>query len=57
MSKKWETLIFFLCTIWLLGILVPQPEMEPVCPAVEVRGPNHWSTREFPINYYLVKTV
>ena len=29
-------------------ILVPQPGDEPVPPAVEVRSPNHWTTREFP---------
>ena len=29
-------------------ILVPQPGMEPVPPAVEARSPNHWTTREFP---------
>ena len=29
-------------------ILVPQPEIEPVPPAVEVRSPDHWTTTEFP---------
>ena len=28
------------------GILVPQPGIEPVPPAVEVRSPNHWTARE-----------
>ena len=31
------------------GILVPQPGIEPVFPAVEVWSPNHWTTREVPI--------
>ena len=28
------------------GILVPGPEREPVPPAVEAQGLNHWTTRE-----------
>ena len=28
-------------------ILVPRPGTEPVPPAMEVRSPNHWTTREF----------
>ena len=28
------------------GILVPQPEIELVSPAVEVWSLNHWTTRE-----------
>ena len=27
-------------------ILVPQPGIEPVPPAVEVQSPNHWTTKE-----------
>ena len=30
------------------GILVPQPEMEPVPPAVGARSLNYWTTREVP---------
>ena len=30
------------------GILVPQPEIEPVPLALEAWSPNHWTTREFP---------
>ena len=29
-------------------ILVPQPGIEPMPPAVEARSPNHWATREVP---------
>ena len=28
-----------------LGILVPQPEMEPMPSAVKAQSPNHWTTR------------
>ena len=34
------------------GILVPQPEIEPVPPAVEEQTPNYWITREVPPTYY-----
>ena len=34
------------------GILVPQPEIEPVLPAVEEQTPNYWITREVPPTYY-----
>ena len=30
------------------GILVPQPGIEPVPPAVEVHSLNHWTAREVP---------
>ena len=26
--------------------------MEPIPPAVEVQGPNHWTAREFPIDIF-----
>lgn len=28
------------------GILVPRPGIEPVCPAVEVWNPTHWTIKE-----------
>ena len=31
---------------WACGILILQPGMEPVYPAVEAWTPNHWTTRE-----------
>ena len=38
------------------GILVPQTGIEPAPLAVKVRGPNHWTAREFPIlDYYFHK--
>ena len=37
--------------LWLhhmvCSILVSQPGIEPVLPAVEVESPNHWTAREF----------
>ena len=33
------------------GILVPQPGIEPVPPAVEAWSPNHWTARE--VHIYL----
>ena len=42
------------------GILVPQPGIEPMPPAVEGQGPNHWTAREVPQAFifaaYLLKT-
>ena len=35
------------------GILVPQPGIEPVPPAMEARSPNHWTTREFPESVFI----
>ena len=32
------------------GILVPQPQIEAVSPAVEMQSPNPWTTREVPQN-------
>ena len=40
-------LIFQLCHA-ACGILVPQPEIEPTSPAVEVWILNHWPTKEVP---------
>ena len=31
-----------------MGILIPQPGMEPVIPAWEMQSLNHWTTREVP---------
>ena len=42
---------FFVCfgrIVRHVGILVPQPGMEPAPPAVEARSPNHWTAREAP---------
>ena len=39
--------LFWLCC-GACRILVPRPGIEPVPPAVEVWGPNHWTTGNFP---------
>ena len=31
------------------GILVPQPGIEPVPPALEAQRVNHWTTRDVPV--------
>ena len=36
------------------GILVPQPGIKPAPPAVEVRSPNHWTTRDVPQPRFLL---
>ena len=33
-------------TTWHYGILVPQPLIEPMLPAVEAQSLNHWTSRE-----------
>ena len=33
--------------------LVPQPEIEPVLPAVEAQSLNHWTAREVPVDISL----
>ena len=45
--------IYFILFIFLphhaaCRILVPQPGIEPMPPAVEVGSPSHWTAREFP---------
>ena len=40
--------LFFGCTSRHAGILVPQPGVELVPPAVEARSLNHWTAREVP---------
>ena len=38
---------FFFCHS-ACRILLPQPGVEPMHPALEVLSPNHWTAREFP---------
>ena len=42
-------LIPFLAHSVVCGILVPQPGIEPVPPAMEAWRLNHWTTREVPL--------
>ena len=39
------------------GILVPQPGIEPLPPAVEAQSFNHWTAREVPIQQILYVTL
>ena len=39
------------------GILVPQPGMEPVPPAVEGWSPNLWTAREFSRKPFLILSI
>ena len=32
----------------ICGLLVPQPEVQPECPALDSQSPNHWTTKEVP---------
>ena len=42
--------LFIFChTIQHAGVLVPRPGIEPLPPAVEAWSPNHWITREVPL--------
>ena len=41
-------LYFWLCCV-ACGILVPQPGIKPMLPAVEARSLNYWITREVPV--------
>ena len=37
------------------GILAPWPGIKPRPPAEEVQIPNHWTTKEFPVYFYMKK--
>ena len=46
----------YLFIFWLhhaaCRILVPWPEIKPVCPMMEVQSNNHWTTRDFPFSFH-----
>ena len=49
LSLPLSLLPFFFClTSMACGILVPQPGIEPVPPAVKAQSLNPWTTREVP---------
>ena len=50
-KKMWFLFFWPRCTAY--GILVPQPGIEPVPPAVEAWSLNHWTTREVPKTWYI----
>ena len=43
------TVFFFWSPRAACGILVPQPEIKPVPPALGAQSLNHWTAREVPI--------
>ena len=45
---------FWLCCM-ACGILVPQPGIEPMPPAVEDQGLSHWLARKDPGDVFLLK--
>ena len=45
---------FFGCAMWHVGIIVPQPGIEPMPPAVEAWSLNHWTAREVPKFFYFL---
>ena len=47
MSIK-NTIFFFFFVMLECGILVPQPGIEPIAPAVGALSPSHCTTREVP---------
>ena len=46
--------IYFWTCCAACGILVAQPGIEPMLPALEVRTLNHWITRKVPKGIYLI---
>ena len=44
--------VFWLC-LAACGVLVPWPGVEPMLPAVEAPGPDHWTSREVPGGIHL----
>ena len=48
-SLSLSLFFFFWPHLTACGILVPRPGIEPMPPAVEVWGPNHWTAREVPV--------
>ena len=39
------------------GILVPQRGIKPIPPALEMQSPYCWTTREFPVIYFIYSSV
>ena len=54
---SWSVLYLFIIIIFwpcrtACRILVPQPDIKPGALAVEVRSPNHWTARKFPLGQF-----
>lgn len=48
-SLSMNICLFCLCGCVACGILVPQPDIGPTPPALEVQNRNHWTTRARPV--------
>ena len=52
-APRYVVVFIYLFVYWLClvayGILVPQPRIKPVPPALEARSLNHWTAREVPV--------
>ena len=48
---------FLFCCATACGILVPQPGIKPMSPAVEAQSLNHWIIREAPEILFLIFTL
>ena len=52
-NKIMDFFVCFYCTTWACRILVPQPGLESMPPAVGAWSLNHWTTREVPLHFFL----
>ena len=65
MSSSLSIFYYFILLIYLFFwlhctagvILIPQPAIEPVYPAVEAWSLNNWTAREVPLLYFNVHTA
>ena len=51
--KKTYLFIYLFSHHMACGILFPQPGIKPVPPAVEGQSLNHWTTRDFPLKFFV----
>ena len=55
---SYKIYLFIFGSVLACVILVPQPGVEPMSPALEAWSPNHWTTRELPYtNFRIVCSV
>ena len=52
-NKIMDFFVCFYCTTQACRILVPQPGIESMPPAVGAWSLNHWTTREVPLHFFL----
>ena len=54
LGKNWSILFFLWPHHAACGILVPPSGIKPESPAVEIRSPNHWTSRDVSISTSLI---